>query len=101
MNYFLGLEVFQREKDIFVSQESYVKKTSCNPISTPMEPGTKLSTYGDQDKVYASKYQCLIRSLSYLTYTRPYLMLSVGKNELVYRGGEVYSLEDTKNNFKV
>lgn len=86
MNYFLGLEVVQREKDIFVCQESYVeevlrkfKKTSCNPISTPMEPGKKLSKYGDEDKVYASKYQSLIRSLSYLTNTRPYLMLSVGK----------------------
>jgi len=54
------------------------KMTSCNPISTPMEPDTKLSKYVDGDRVYASKYRSLIGSLKYLTYTRPYLMLSIG-----------------------
>jgi len=85
MKYFLGLEVVQGKDDIFVSQDRYAeevlkkfKMTSCNPVSTPMEPGTKLSKYVDGDRVDASKYRSLIGSLKYLTNTRPDLMLSVG-----------------------
>ena len=83
--YFLGLEVIQGKNDIFVSQERYAEEvlkkfkiTSCNPVSTPMEPGIKLSKYADGDRVYASKYRSLIGSLRYLTNSRPDLMLSVG-----------------------
>ena len=50
MKYFLGLEVIHGKDDIFMSQERYAeevlkkfKMTSCNPVSTPIEPGTKLS----------------------------------------------------------
>jgi len=85
MKYFLGLEVIQGKDGIFVSQERYAeeilkkfKMTSCNPVSTLMEPGTKLSKYADGDRVYESKYQSLIGSLRYLTNTKPDLMLSVG-----------------------
>jgi len=54
------------------------KMTSCNPVSTTMELGTKLSKYADGDQVDAGKYRSLIGSLRYLTNTRPDLMLSVG-----------------------
>jgi len=85
MKYFLGLDVIQGKDGIFVSQERYAKvvlkkfkMTSCNSVSTPMEPGIKLSKYADGDRVDASKYRSLIRSLKYLTNTSPDLMLSVG-----------------------
>ena len=52
MKYFLGLEVQQEETEIFISQEKYAKDIlkrfkmdNCNPISTPMEPGAKLSKF--------------------------------------------------------
>ena len=52
MRFFLGLEVRQEETGIFISQEKYAKEIlkkykmeSCNPISTPMEPGAKLSKF--------------------------------------------------------
>ncbi|WVZ02572.1 hypothetical protein V8G54_023378 [Vigna mungo] len=52
MKYFLGLEVKQSEEGIFISQERYAleilkkfKMEDCNPISTPMELGTKLSKF--------------------------------------------------------
>nr|KYP31979.1 Retrovirus-related Pol polyprotein from transposon TNT 1-94 [Cajanus cajan] len=51
---------------------------NCNPVSTPMEPGTKLSKNGEVERVDASRYRSLIGSLRYLTSTRPDLMLSVG-----------------------
>lgn len=85
MRYFLGLEIQQGKKGIFVSQEGYAKDilkkskmADCNPISTPMEPGAKLSKYDGGDRVDASKYRSLVGSLRYLTCTRPDLSLSVG-----------------------
>ena len=48
MKFFLGLEVRQEQTEIFISQEKYAKEIlekykmkSCNPTSTPMEPGAK------------------------------------------------------------
>ncbi|XP_027922735.1 uncharacterized protein LOC114180632 [Vigna unguiculata] len=85
MKYFLGLEVDQSTTGIFVSQKRYAeellmkaKMSKCNPVSTPMEPGTKLSKNGEGDKVDATRYRSLVGSLRYLTNTRPNLMLSVG-----------------------
>jgi len=85
MEYFLGLEVNQGEKGIFVSQERYAeeilnkfKMTNCNPILTLMEQGTKLSKFDGGDRVDANKYRSLVGSLRYLTSTRPDLLLSVG-----------------------
>jgi Reverse transcriptase (RNA-dependent DNA polymerase) len=85
MKYFLGLEVKQHEKNIFVSQEAYAKEIlkrfvmeNCNPIVTPMELGTKLSRYDEGDEVDTNLYRSLIRNLRYLTCTRPDIMFVVG-----------------------
>ena len=85
MKYFLGLEVRQEETGIFVSQEAYAKEilkkykmAHCNPVSTPMEPGLKLSKFDGGERVDASKYRSLVGSLRYLTCTRPDISLSVG-----------------------
>ncbi|KAK8288489.1 hypothetical protein V6Z12_D07G128800 [Gossypium hirsutum] len=85
MKYFLGLEVRQEETGIFMSQEAYAKEilkkykmAHCNPVSTPMEPGVKLSKFDGGERVDASKYWSLVGSLRYLTCTRPYISLSVG-----------------------
>ncbi|XP_047309687.1 secreted RxLR effector protein 161-like [Impatiens glandulifera] len=50
----------------------------CNPVSTPMEPGTKLSKFDGGERADAGRYRSLVRSLRYLTSTRPDLMLIVG-----------------------
>jgi hypothetical protein len=85
MRFFLGLEVRQEETGIFISQEKYAKEIlkrykmeSCNPASTPMEPGTKLSKFDGGERVEAGKYRSLVGSLRYLTCTRPDISLSVG-----------------------
>ena len=85
MKFFLGLEVRQVETGIFISQETYAKEilkkfkmANCNPVSTPMEPGAKLSKFDGGERVDASRYRSLIGSLRYLTCTRPDLSLSVG-----------------------
>nr|KYP73058.1 Retrovirus-related Pol polyprotein from transposon TNT 1-94 [Cajanus cajan] len=85
MKYFLGLEVKQSNEGIFISQERYAleilkkfKMEDCNPVSTPMEPGTKLSKFDGGERADSGRYRSLVGSLRYLTCTRPDLMLSVG-----------------------
>ena len=85
LKFFLGLEVKQGETSIFISLEKYAKEIlkkykmkNCNPVSTPMEPGTKLSKYDEGERVDANRYRSLVGSLCYLTCTRPDLSLSVG-----------------------
>jgi len=85
MKFFLGLEVKQGEDGIFLSQEKFAKEIlrkfkmeGCSPVSTPMEPGAKLSKFDGGERVDASKYRSLVGSLRYLTSTRPDLSLSVG-----------------------
>lgn len=56
MSYYLGLEVKQTEKDIFISQERYIKEILkfnmfCNLINTPKESGKKLWKFDDREKV--------------------------------------------------
>ncbi|XP_050875617.1 secreted RxLR effector protein 161-like [Lathyrus oleraceus] len=50
----------------------------CNPASTPMDPGTKLSKFDGGERVETGKYRSLVGSLRYLTCTRPDISLSVG-----------------------
>jgi len=85
MKFFLGLEIKQGESGIFLSQEKFAKEilrkfkmADCNPVSTPMEPGAKLSKFDGGERVDASRYRSLVGSLRYLTSTRPDLSLSVG-----------------------
>ena len=85
MSYFLGLEVKQDESGIFVSQEAYAKEIlkrfkieDCNPVSTPVESGTKLSRYSENEEVDASVYRSLVGCLRYLTCTRPDIAYGVG-----------------------
>ena len=54
LKFFLRLEVKQGETGIFISEEKYAneilkkyKMENCNPVSTPMEPGAKLSKYDE------------------------------------------------------
>ncbi|KAJ3703208.1 hypothetical protein LUZ61_006913 [Rhynchospora tenuis] len=54
------------------------KMDECNPVSTPMEFGAKLSKFEGGDRVDASKYRSLVGSLRYLTCTRPDIAYSVG-----------------------
>ncbi|KAJ1691007.1 hypothetical protein LUZ63_015162 [Rhynchospora breviuscula] len=85
MKYFLGLEVRQEKTWILVSQEAYAKEIlkkykmdECNPISTPMELGAKLSKFEGGDRVDASKYRSLVGCLRYLACTRSDIAYSVG-----------------------
>ncbi|KAA3461149.1 Retrovirus-related Pol polyprotein from transposon TNT 1-94 [Gossypium australe] len=67
MTYFLGMEVFQTEKGIFLGQQTFsmkiLKKFSMEnskPTSTPVAVGMKLSSQGDHELVYESSYRSLV-----------------------------------------
>jgi hypothetical protein len=69
MRFFLGLEVRQEETGIFISQEKYAKEIlkkykmeSCNPTSTPMEPGAKLLKFDGGERVKVRNYRSLVGS---------------------------------------
>jgi hypothetical protein len=80
MHYFLGLEVWQRTYEIFLSQGKYtveiLKKfgmLNWKPVATPMVMNLKkLSVYSfDYEEIDLTLYRKLIGSLMYLVNTRP------------------------------
>ena len=85
VHYYLGIEVTQHPKSIFLSQKKYIGDllnrfgmTECNPLSTPMEQNLKLTSIEGKEFEDATKYRQLVGSLNYLTTTRPDISFVVG-----------------------
>jgi hypothetical protein len=86
MHYFLGIEVWERTDEIFLSQGKYIVEIlnnfgmlNCKPMATPMVMNMKkLSLYSsDFDEIDMTMYKQLIGSLMYLVNTRPYIFYEV------------------------
>ncbi|GKD91992.1 retrovirus-related pol polyprotein from transposon TNT 1-94 [Tanacetum coccineum] len=78
MMFFLGLQVNQSPRGIFINQSNYVLEIlkkygmeTCDPIGTPMEIKDKLDLDKNGTLVDATKYQSMIGALMYLTSSRP------------------------------
>ena len=85
VHYYLGIEVTQHPKSIFLSQKKYIGDllnrfgmTECNPLSTPMEQNLKLTSIEGKEFEDATKYRQLVGSLNYLTNTRLDISFDVG-----------------------
>eukprot|EP00253_Pinus_taeda_P035864 PITA_35864 len=85
VHYYLGIEVTQHPKSIFLSQKKYIGDplnklgmTECNPLTTPMEQNLKLTSIEGKEFEDATKYRQLVGSLNYLTTTRPDISFVVG-----------------------
>jgi len=85
VHYYLGIEVTQHPKSIFLSQKKYigdlldnVGMTECNPLTTLMEQNLKLASIEGKEFEDATKYRHLIGSLNYLTTTRSDISFAVG-----------------------
>ncbi|GKA30480.1 putative ribonuclease H-like domain-containing protein [Tanacetum coccineum] len=84
LNFFLGLQVKQREDGIFISQDKYVAETLrkfgftyVRTASTPMDTEKPLLKDSDGDDVDVHLYRSMIGSLMYLTSSRPDIMFAV------------------------
>ncbi|GJS56620.1 putative ribonuclease H-like domain-containing protein [Tanacetum coccineum] len=84
MSFFLGLQISQSPRGIFINQTKYaleiLKKygmDSSDPVDTPMVDRTKQDEDLQGTPVDASRYRCMIVSLMYLTSIRPNLVFAV------------------------
>ncbi|GJR76230.1 retrovirus-related pol polyprotein from transposon TNT 1-94 [Tanacetum coccineum] len=78
MTFFLGLQVNQSPRGIFMNQSNYVLEIlkkygmeTCDPIRTPMEIKEKFGLDKNGTLVDATKYRSMIGALMYLTSSRP------------------------------
>eukprot|EP00253_Pinus_taeda_P002014 PITA_02014 len=76
VHYYLGIEVTQHPKSIFLSQKKYIGDLfnrfgmiECNPLTTPMEQNLKLTSIEGKEFEDATKCRQLVGSLNYLTTT--------------------------------
>ena len=83
LTYFLGLQIKQSDKGIFISQGKYVKDmlkkfelTSCSAMKTPMAPPLTLDKDFNGKSVNVTLYRGMIGSLLYLIASRPDIMYS-------------------------
>lgn len=84
MSYFLGIEVLQKENEVFICQQKYAKEIlkkfkmeDCKSTTTPMNLKEKFCKEDGAKKVDEVLYRSLIGCLMYLTATRPDIMHAV------------------------
>eukprot|EP00253_Pinus_taeda_P001766 PITA_01766 len=85
VHYYLGIELTQHPKFIFLFQKKYIGyllnrfgMAKCNSLTTPMEQNLMLTSTEGKEFEYATKYRQLVGSLNYLTSTRPNISFVVG-----------------------
>nr|XP_016498269.1 PREDICTED: uncharacterized mitochondrial protein AtMg00810-like [Nicotiana tabacum] len=84
LTFFLGLQIKQSSKEIFISQAKYTKDLikklgmeNAKPIGTPMSPTTTIEGDKNRKSVDEIIYRGMIGSLLYLTASRPDIIFSV------------------------
>nr|GEW16576.1 putative ribonuclease H-like domain-containing protein [Tanacetum cinerariifolium] len=84
LNFFLGLQVLQKEDGIFLSQDKYVgyilkkfRYSDVRSLNTPMDKQNPWGKDGTGIDVDLHLYRSMIGSLMYLTASRPNLMFAV------------------------
>eukprot|EP00253_Pinus_taeda_P003450 PITA_03450 len=85
VHYYLGIEVTQHLKSIFLSQKKYIGDLlnrfgmiEFNPLNTPMEQNLKLTSIEGKEFEDATNYRQLVGSLNYLTTIRPNISFAIG-----------------------
>lgn len=84
MTFFLGMQVQQKQNEIFVCQQKYAKEVlkkfnmeECKPTATPMNQKEKFCKEDEAERVDERLYRSIIGCLMYLTATRPDIMYAV------------------------
>ncbi|KAL0533358.1 hypothetical protein IC582_030177 [Cucumis melo] len=85
LTFFLGFQIRQEETGIFFSQEKYAKNLiskfgmdKAKPKRTPTTTHLKMTKDTTGEKVDSSLHRSIIRSLLYLTTSRPDIAFAVG-----------------------
>ncbi|GJZ77812.1 retrovirus-related pol polyprotein from transposon TNT 1-94 [Tanacetum coccineum] len=101
MSFFLGLQISQSPRGIFINQSNYaleiIKKygmLSTNSVDTPMVDKSKLVEDLHGKPVDPTHYHVMIGSLMYLTSSRPYLVFAVCMCARRSTSGSAQFLED-------
>ena len=75
VHYYIGIELNQHPKLIFLSKNKYIRDLlknfgmfECNPLTTPMEQTLRLTSFERKEFEDAMKYRQLVGSLIYVTY---------------------------------
>jgi len=89
MHYFLGMEVCQKDGEVFVSQGKYANEIlrhfhmeKCKPMQTPLAGKWRKEDATLGEVVATTVYQQLVGSLMYLVNTRPDLCFAVNRVNL-------------------
>ncbi|GJZ23299.1 hypothetical protein Tco_0560758 [Tanacetum coccineum] len=84
ISFFLGLQIFQNPRGIFINQSKYALESlkkygfdSCDPVDTPMVEKSKLDEDKEGKAVDPLHYRGMIGTLLYLTASRPDLQFSI------------------------
>ncbi|GJV88672.1 retrovirus-related pol polyprotein from transposon TNT 1-94 [Tanacetum coccineum] len=84
ISFFLGLQISQSLRGIFINQSEYAFKSlkkygfdSCDPVDTPMVEKSKLDEDKERKVVDLSHYRGMIGILLYLTASRPDLQFAI------------------------
>jgi hypothetical protein len=84
LHYFLGLEIWQRDGELFVSQGKYAREIlgrfhmeGCKPMDTPLPGKWRKENVTSGEVVDATVYQQLAGLLIYLVNTRPHIFYAV------------------------
>ena len=83
LHYFLGMEIYQDDDGVFISQKNYAEKVpkkfrmfGCKLVATPLVCNEKLVKEDGEKKVDETLYRSLVGNLLYLTATRPNIMFA-------------------------
>ena len=84
LTYFVGLQIKQSDKVIFISESKYVSNmlkkfelTSCSAMKTPIAPALTLDKDSNGKYANVTLYRGMIGSLLYLTASRPNIMYTI------------------------
>nr|GFB53292.1 hypothetical protein [Tanacetum cinerariifolium] len=84
ISFFLGLQISQSPRGIFINQYKYALESlkkygfeSCDPMDTPMIEKSKLDEDKEGKAVDPSHYRCMIGTLLYLTASSPDLQFGI------------------------
>jgi hypothetical protein len=85
LNLFLGLQIIQSKRGVFIHQSKYVKDMlkifqleDCKSVSTPMTVGCKISKDDEFKAIDPKHYRSMIGSFLYVTGSRPDVKQDVG-----------------------